>query len=326
LISTQVKLQKREHVITREMLEIQMATQAEIEAQRQKDQRETEAARAAHRKRQEELAAEAEADRAVKHQESMANQDEVKKMVAAMLPEIKAAIQAEGSAIKEKVEETARKTARKGRRPRAVVSICGNSSSSDEDSASDGEETTPPPVAAAKSSNAEERAWPESKGVLPPPQRLFEEGGSPTTGEAEAAGASLDDTTVEAQSPGFAERGTEAADATLDDDETVTQAPPREAEALDDKFVADAPPQGTARAVGGATRSTRENLLQEVIACAQGRINCPREWGVKRDLEKPRDPNNRDKIEMNPPHWLPWIALQKGIDFGVRGEGLRRDL
>lgn len=117
----------------------------------------------------------------------------------------------------------------------------------------------------------------------------------------------------------------EAVEAALDD-ETVTQAPPREAEALDDKLVADAPPQGTARAVGGATRSTRENLLQDVIACAQGRINCPREWGVKRDLEKPRDPKNRDKIEMNPPHWLPWVALQKGIDFGVRGEGLRRDL
>ena len=322
MISTQVALQKREHVVTREMLEIQTATMAEIEAQRRKDQRETEAARAAHRKRQEELAAEAKADRAAKHEASMAKQDEMKEMVAAMLPEIISAVKAEGSATRKKVEETARK----GRRSRAVVSICGNSSSSDEDSASDAEETTPPPVAAAKSSNAEERAWPESKGVLPPPQRLFEEGGSPTTGEAEAAGASLDDTTVEAQSPGFAERGTEAADATLDDDETVTQAPPREAEALDDKFVADAPPQGTARAVGGATRSTRENLLQEVIACAQGRINCPREWGVKRDLEKPRDPKNRDKIEMNPPHWLPWVAIQKGIDFGVRGEGLRRDL
>ena len=313
MISTQVKLQKREHVITREMLEIQMATQAEIEAQRQTDQRETEAARAAHRKRQEELAAEAEADRAVKHQESMANQDEVKKMVAAMLPEIKAAIQAEGSAIKEKVEETARKTARKGRRPRAVVSICGNSSSSDEDSASDGEETTPPPVAAAKSPNAEERAWPESKGVLPPPQRLFEEGGSPTTGEAEAAGASLDDTTVEAQSPGFAERGTEAADATLDDDETVTQAPPREVvapEALDEAIVAEAPPQGAAPAVSGFD-------WNELIECAEGRIRM-KEWAVgfpRGDWEKPRDSNNPFKIEMNTPHYFPMIARKKGIDL-----------
>ena len=315
MISTQVALQKREHVVTREMLEIQMATQAEIEVQRQKDQRETEAARAAHRKRQEELAAEAKADRAAKHEASMAKQDEVKEMVAAMLPEIISAVKAEGSATRKKVEETARK----GRRSRAVVSICGNSSSSDEDSASDAEETTAPaPVAAAKSPNAEQRAWPESKGVLPP-QRLFEEGGSPTTGEAEAeaAGATLDDTTVEAQSPGFAERGTpteaEADAAALEDDETVTQAPPREevaADTLDEAIVAEAPPQGAAPAVSGFD-------WNELIECAQGRI-LMQEWAAgfpRGDWEKPRDPKNLDKIEMNTPHYLPMIARKKGIDL-----------
>ena len=114
-----------------------------------------------------------------------------------------------------------------------------------------------------------------------------------------------------------------------DDDMIVVEVPLQEDVApatLDEAIVAEAPPQGAAPAVGGATRSTRENLLKDVIASAQGRMNCTQEWGVKRDLEKPRDPAMPWKIVMNPPHLLPWVAIQKGIDFGVRGEGLRRDL
>jgi hypothetical protein len=98
-----------------------------------------------------------------------------------------------------------------------------------------------------------------------------------------------------------------------DDDTIVAEAPPREdvvPATLADRFVAEAPPQGAAPAVSGFD-------WNELIECAQGRI-LMQEWAAgfpRGDWEKPRDPKNLDKIEMNTPHYLPMIARKKGIDL-----------
>ena len=140
---------------------------------------------------------------------------------------------------------------------------------------------------------------------------------SPESPQEDVAADALDDKAVaEAPAPVLLERGmptgAKAAAAALDDDKTVTEVPPREVlapEALDEAIVAEAP-QGAAPAVSGFD-------WNELIECAQGRIRM-QEWAAgfpRGDWEKPRDPKNRDKIEMNTPHYFPMIARKKGIDL-----------